>query len=143
MTCIAWDGITLAADSMCETAGMAATVSKIRIVRGAVLAVSGGYPAGLMLIEWFRDGADPKSFPDVQKTDDWARLVVFDETGLRHYEQQPVAMRVLDPYMAFGSGRDFAMGAMAMGADAVRAVEVAAKHCTTVGGPVRAHRLSE
>lgn len=41
-----------------------------------------------------------------------------------------------DPYVAFGSGADNAMGAMSMGASAAQAVEAAAKHDLATGGGI-------
>lgn len=40
----------------------------------------------------------------------------------------------IDAYAAFGSGRDFAMGAMASGANAEMAVRAAITHCISCGG---------
>lgn len=51
---------------------------------------------------------------------------------LVEYVRLPVAMPIIDQREAWGSGADFALGAMAMGAGARRAVEVACEldvHC--------------
>lgn len=48
-------------------------------------------------------------------------------------QQGDVVALVFDRFMAWGSGRDFAMGAMEMGASAYRAVEVAIRHSTGCG----------
>jgi len=70
------------------------------------------------MVHWYKSGADVGAWPDIQKTDDWARLIVFGSHGLKYYEQTPIAINVEDPFFAFGSGMDVALGAMAMGATA-------------------------
>ena len=144
MTVVAFDGLTLAADTMAENAGMRARVSKIRRVGGALLSFTGVLDYGLMMCNWYEAGADVEKWPKFQETDEyWTRLIVVDHEGLKVYERQPAAQRFAEPYMAFGSGRDFAMGAMAMGATAVQAVECAIKHCVSVGGPVEWFNVSD
>jgi ATP-dependent protease HslVU (ClpYQ) peptidase subunit len=57
-----------------------------------------------------------------------ATLVVIDRAGtLRRFENGPYPLTYHDEIFACGSGCDFAYGAMAMGADASRAVEVASE----------------
>ena len=142
MTVVAFagDGI-LASDTMAENVQMRARVSKMRKVSGAILSFTGQFECGLILCDWYEDGADPSKWPEFQKTDDWTRLIVVDAHGLKVYERHPVAQRFIEPYMAFGAGRDYAMGAMAMGATAAQAIECAIKHCTAVGGPVEWYAL--
>jgi len=48
---------------------------------------------------------------------------------------------MMNSFMAWGSGRDYAMGAMEMGADARRAVEVTNVHSTDCGFGVEAYDL--
>ena len=111
-------------------------VSKIRHPPGSIIAATGNFENGLVLFEWYVSGADACRWPESQGTDGWARLIVVDADGLKVYDKLPVAQRFTDQYIAFGAGCDFAMGAMAMGATAVQAVECAIKHSTACGGPV-------
>lgn len=128
MTVIAWDGKTLAADRMSTCADMPRITRKLRrLGNGEVAAITGDEDMGCRLIRWYEDGADPAKWPESQRGDNWSRLIVLSADGLKFYEREPHPMRCLDPFMAFGSGRDFAMGAMAMGASAEEAVNVACR----------------
>jgi len=140
MSVVAWDGSVVAADKRACLAGAAMTVTKIwRQPDGIVFATTGDLSFGLAAIQWWKDGADPKAWPPFQTTDDWARVLIF-EPGQRPYcyERQPVRQVVEDPFMAWGSGREFALGALAMGADARRAVEVACQFNVDCGNGIDA-----
>ena len=138
MTVIAWDGKTLAADRMAVWSGMQATVSKIRrIETGEILAWSGSQDCGLILADWYECGADPTKWPDFQKDkDDWTRLIIARKDGIHCYEQHLIPLRFDNLFLAWGSGRDYAMGAMAMGADAIKAVQIASQFDTGCGNGV-------
>lgn len=127
MTVIAWDGKTLAADRQATNCGMRFETTKIfRLADGSVCAATGAHAAATIMRQWYEDGADLSKYPECQKTtDDWARLVVARPDGaVWWYEGLPAALRCESVPAAFGSGRDFAMGAMLAGADARRAVEI-------------------
>lgn len=134
MSVLAWDGKTLAADRQCSTGDLASRCTKIRrLPNGDLVAWTGGIENGLALADWYEKGADPKHWPNFQGTDNWCRLVVVRKGKVFTYETQPVPVPVEDRFHAWGSGRDFAMGALAMGADAVRAVKVASGLSITCG----------
>jgi ATP-dependent protease HslVU (ClpYQ) peptidase subunit len=135
VTTIAWDGETLAADTLLTWGaardGRMAKIEK----RGPVLAaVSGGVAASQRFLDWFRAGmqGDPPMMPDGDHTtfgwlifDRW--LITWGPLGWERTPQEKSAM---------GTGANFAVGAMAMGADARRAVEVAMEHDTKTGGDI-------
>lgn len=127
MSIVAWDGKTVAADKQGTSGDMRVAVAKIhRLTTGEVLAWVGLYEQGLFLIDWWKRGVRLEDWPDFQKQEkDWTILIVINKLGVWEYERLPVGQRVEAPFMAWGSGREFAMGAMAMGADAKRAVEIA------------------
>jgi hypothetical protein len=106
-----------------------------------VLAISGCESAGRQLVLWFENGANPEQWPDIQNTDDWARLIVASKRKCVIYEKTPIPMKVLDKFSAWGSGRDFALGAMAMGADARRAVKAASRFDILSGMGVEGYYL--
>jgi len=134
MTVIAWDGKTIAADRQCSNAGMKwATTKLFRLRNGEVCGICGDWSHGMQVMAWYEDGAEPASFPDCRSDEDWARLVLLRADGLWTYERTPYPLRIEGCFMAFGAGADFAMGAMAMGADARRAVEVANQFSTGCG----------
>lgn len=146
MSVIAWDGTFLAADTGAVNGDLMSRACKIRLhdSNGAplspghptVLACTGDLGPGLLLMDWYERGANPDDWPKFQGTEDWARLVVASNGKCWTYEKYPVALPVRTSYAAFGSGRDFAMGAMWGGANARGAVEAAITWCTTCGGGV-------
>lgn len=134
MSVIAWDGKTLAVDKQATCSAMPSTVSKARrLPNGEIVAWTGDQEQGLVLADWYETGAHVSNWPEFQKDrEHWARLVVAGPSGIRFYEQFPVEQVENDPFQAFGSGRDYAMGALAMGATAEQAVLVASRfniHC--------------
>lgn len=135
MSVVVYDGKTLAADTLAISAGLGFKVSKMLISDGTACAWTGDHALGIRLAQWYFDGADPATFPNKDiKDDEWCRLIVADQYGCEFYEVQPVPIRVLDPFAAWGSGRDFALGALAMGASAKEAVEVACRFSIECGG---------
>lgn len=134
MTVIAFDGRYVAADRMAENNGTAMTVRKLRVHGPQVLAFNGTADHGSMLMQWFVEGRDPKTFPTVPDPKYAAYLDVFERgKPVMHFELFPVAMFFEDPIYAAGSGRDLALGAMAMGAPAKEAVEIASRFDVNCG----------
>lgn len=134
MSILAYDGKIIAADRQATCGDFKRTVHKmIKLDNGTILGWTGSQDAGLTLSRWWQDGADPDKYPDFQQGKAWCRLVVLTDGRLVTYEQTPDCFEFLDTIQAFGSGRDYAMGAMEMGADAIKAVEIASKHCTGCG----------
>jgi len=139
LSIVAWDGKSIACDSMSISGEYKQETEKTRTLKdGTVLAWTGPYENGLGLIDWWNAGAKVDEWPSFQSKDDnWARLIVVKVDGVIEYEQLPYPQPVTTPYAAWGSGRDFAIGALAMGATAKEAVEVACKHCLSCGPPIR------
>lgn len=135
MSVVVWDGTSLAADRQSIINDMRSTASKICRLPGALGAWVGTHSQGLLLIDWYRDGADPAQWPAFQKDkEEWTRLIIVNNKGLVwEYECEPVKILLEDPYMAWGSGAQYAMGALAMGASAKQAVEIANRFCVTCG----------
>jgi hypothetical protein len=133
MTVIAWDGKTLAADKMSLCGDTVSTVKKLWPLRetgleGAI-AVTGSLDKSLVMKRWYEEGKDRAKWPDFQNKDDWALIIVaLPGFPVVYFEKHPEPIEVIDPFMAWGSGREAALGAMAMGADAIRAVEIASQH---------------
>lgn len=135
MTTIAWDGKTLAADCQATSGNLRTLVTKIvQIENGDILAWTGSQEQGLVLMDWYRSGAERNKWPTFQSDkNDWTRLVVFTKHNLYEYEQQPFPQLVETKISAFGSGRELALGAMSHGATAEEAVLTAAKFDTGTG----------
>jgi hypothetical protein len=134
MSVIAWDGKILAADRQGTNSGSICTMEKIKkLDTGQIVAWCGRQSYGLVFLEWYLSGADKEKYPEVQHTEDWTCFVIADKNGVRFYEQDYIPIPILDEFTAFGAGRDFAIGAMAMGATAIKAVQVANQFCDSCG----------
>lgn len=126
MTVIAWDGTSLAADKQCTMGYLKYEVTKIfRIDENRVVAFAGNQSECLMLLDWYRKGEDPTTWPSFQKKDNYSRIISAEYGVLYYREENPVKIRFEGKNIAFGSGNECAMGAMAAGATAKEAVEIA------------------
>ena len=99
---------------------------------GVVTAIIG---QGERFMNWLEGGGDPTAWGEGPA--DLRAIVVRPDGGLYLYDDGlwPSGPIQTDRY-AIGSGSDFAMAAMLMGADAVRAVEIASTLDMHSGGPV-------
>lgn len=147
MSVIAWDGKTLAADRQMTNQGLKRTCSKMRLLKdGTILAWVGVQDVGLALANWYEAGRLPEQWPsEAQKDkDDWTSLIVVrPDRSLLVYERYGEPIEILDAFMAWGSGRDFAIAAMVMSADARRAVEITCQFSADCGMGVEAYDLAE
>lgn len=77
MTCIAWDGETLAADKRVTYQGLARTVTKIFRVGKSLIAISGEGAQGMEMLDWWKNGALPANYPLSQRDKEtWQAPVV-------------------------------------------------------------------
>lgn len=145
MSVVCWDGRTLAADKQATDCDMRVETTKIRLIKsgpfgGEVVAWVGCEVDGSALADWYEQGAEPDKWPKAAQVDkeSSSRLIVAGAAGCKHFQgtHAPIAIRVTEPFRAWGSGRDYAMGAMEAGADAREAVRIASKFCITCGGGV-------
>lgn len=143
MSVVVFDGKTLAADRQACNVDLRFIYSKIvKEPNGTLLGFTGNVECGLAMIRWWRDGANPLTMPPSQDKDNWSRLIVVEQNAsCYYYEQFGQPINMLGEYLAWGSGRDFALGALAMGADARKAVEVANQFCISCGMGVEAYDL--
>jgi hypothetical protein len=139
MTTIAWDGRTLAGDRRGNAAGMAYEVCKLRrTADGRLLGFSGDIGVGMLMLEWLdRGGARPPQ----QDTDRWATVLEITPDGACWCHGRDARWRIEQPFFAIGSGRDFALAAMALGRTAPEAVDLAARFDTGTGNGVDALAL--
>lgn len=134
MSIVAWDGKILAADKQCGVADTIYTMQKLwRLKSGDVIAVVGSTSNSMVVKRWYESGAKREEWPECQKNDNWAQLIVASKEGCFYFCNQPEPIKVLDQFYAWGVGREVALGAMEMGADAIKAVEIASKHISGCG----------
>lgn len=138
MSIVAWDGKTLAADRMALFGDTQMPFSKIRRLEDCVVAWVGRLEHGAVLLEWI---AGRHEWPAFQNEDHFTTLIVAKTNLCHFYEQSPIPITVENPFMAWGIGREVAIGAMAMGADARKAVELASIYCSGCGFGVDAFDL--
>lgn len=138
MTIIVFDGKTLASDKRACCNGIAIKVTKIRRIDGNLVGAAGDWSAILAMYHWFEKGADKTKIPDCQKDKDrWVTLLVIKPNKkIYKYEQDCFPYEVEEEKVAIGSGRDFALAAMEMGADAMKAVHVACKFDLACGNGI-------
>lgn len=136
MSIVLWaGGDALFADRQVTTHGMRQETQKIfPMPKGEVVGITGDFDSGLAMVDWFARGANPKDWPACQSAERWAPLVVLHRNPITgrpecyRLEREPFRMLVLEPFSAWGSGRDYAIGALHMGATGRQAVEVASKY---------------
>lgn len=142
MTCIAFDGKTLAGDKRATNCGLARTVTKIHAFQNntQLVAISGNAAIGAEVMAWLLGEADPEKFPAAARTDETTVLVIERSEGgkpvVRAYTSGPYATVFEDEQIAIGCGRDYALAAMTMGADARRAVEIACQFDVNCGNGI-------
>lgn len=127
MTCIAWDGKTLAADKRCSENGIINTLTKIHRIGDVLVGGSGTLSFVNAMVQWVRDGRVAADFPASQKDkDDWQPFLVIEADGsVSFYDRTCHPARYEQPQYAIGSGREIARTAMYLGKTAREAVEVA------------------
>lgn len=137
MTIVAWDGKTLAADKRAENAGLSRTVTKIFRIDNLLVGVAWNLCAGLEMIEWVKNGRKPSDFPEIQRDkNERSNFLVIENGKLLVYETSPQPIIFEDEFFAFGSGRDYALAAMACGKSAKEAVEIACMFDTGCGNGI-------
>lgn len=142
MTIIAWDGKTLAADRQSTTNNMRRATRKIYEVNDGLVAITGGACHGHALLDWFYTDRDPKNWP-VSSKDGCSNIIHFTKAGIWVYagDEPAFGEPVLSPFIAFGSGRDYAMAAMHLGKNAKDAVKIACLFDVSCGMGIDTLRL--
>lgn len=135
MTTIAWDGQTLAADKQSTAFGMGRTVTKIHRIRGELFAISGGGTHCSALLNWFKGARKTEEWPKAPDDEKCGHAIQFTKDGIFAWSgySLPYPEKLEDKFMAFGSGRDFAMAAMHLGKSAKEAVEIASIYDINTG----------
>ena len=126
MTTIAWDGYVLAADSLEERGNYISSrsIKKIREKNGVFYAITGTHSIFDALIEWHQNDAVPDKMPKISDDNSSILIAIGGGECYAFYTDLPYPDRIYPP-MAFGSGWQFAIGAMKNGATAEEAVRIA------------------
>lgn len=145
MTTIAYDGRFVAADSLQGSSDYDSPVSAVKLVQkgNAVYAICGYFAWFDAWITWHINGADPMNTPVCKYDRTDTAFIVFQGGACVSYSMELPYPDEAFPGEAFGSGRKYAMGAMAMGANATEAVKIAIKLDPGSGGAVQVVDLHE
>lgn len=123
MTTIAWDGKTLVGDTLGVSYNLKRQVVKVwRLDDGRLYGASGEYQSVLAVKAWLEAGELEDKKPNL---DDFSGLLIDHKGQCFRLEDQLIYMPIAEQYHAVGTGRDFAMAAMFLGASAMNAVLVA------------------
>ena len=145
MTTLAWDGTTFAADRQLTASYMRHGGTKLFTVDGGIAGISGRYEVGLKIIAWLQSDRDPNKYPQMNedRDDESAAIYWVTKAGSAfRFFGYPLPVPITEPFFAGGSGRDYALGAMAHGADAIEAVQIACRFDSMSGVGVDAWTLS-
>lgn len=134
MTTIAFDGTTLAAD---RKMGNRYNVQKIFKVPDGYAAGCGNYDYVIEIIEWLANGSDREKMPNLPDGTE-ADVIIVSPKGRVSWLTWPFLrpQRLSETKVAYGSGSDIALGAMAAGATARQAVAIACRFDQHTGGGI-------
>jgi ATP-dependent protease HslVU (ClpYQ) peptidase subunit len=141
VTTIAAKGGMVAADSQITGNGGSRKGRVRKLVRlsdGSIFGGAGNYCAVRRLFQWADTGFEGKRPP---KTQDAECLLIRADKSVWCLDGQGDPYEVEGDFHAIGSGGDYALGAMAMGADPLKAVRVAAEFDPMTSGPFQSERL--
>lgn len=135
MTIIVYDGNELAIDNAGIHEGTKVPMIKSWSTPTGEIITGTGNAAQLALMrDWYAAGAKPEDFPASQSLGNpWCDLIVVNRSGLKRFENTPSAILHGKNKCAFGIGKDFAYGALAMGASASQAAAVALQYAPDTG----------
>jgi ATP-dependent protease HslVU (ClpYQ) peptidase subunit len=112
-------------------------VTKVFKINGSLIGFSGSLDVGVAILRWFKSDCKEDYWPELQYENVECNVLVVSPDGIvKMYERYPVAVVMEQDIHAIGSGRDFALAAMHLGLDPVKAVEVASALDGFTGGGV-------
>jgi len=131
LSVVVWDGTTLAADRMGAYADDSAyrvkKIDQINFPEGKHLyGWAGTHYLGIQMMNWFRNMQDSPA-PAAQHDDHFIRVLEIKPDREIWLWEGTVCWRIDEPFFAIGAGREYAIGAMAHGATASEAVEIASR----------------
>lgn len=135
-TSIAADGLSVVGDEAIDT-----DLKKILVRGKRIYAILGSTPLSRAAIEWYENGARPGEQPGAGDNIDWSLIVLqAGQCGTVECVKYSNTIPYPDHYplpQAFGSGCEYAMGALEAGATPAQAVRIAAKYNVKTGGSIQ------
>ena len=141
MTCIAWDGKTLAADKMSSDGSNHFTVTKIIKHKNLLIGFAGVTGLGYAMRQWVMSGCKVDDFPALQATDEYVSMIIVSKPKkgkpvIMVYDTTPFPYQIEDKFYAIGSGKDFALASMHLGKTSKEAVEIACHFSRSCGNGI-------
>ena len=119
-------------------------VKKIEGGKNSAMGIAGASRFAHCAFEWWKlveeyEGIDVHEWHQQRQliADDIVMLVAHKEQGIFRLDSTGRATQIHNAYAALGTGAQAALGAMAMGATAVQAIDVAIKYDLYTGGDVK------
>lgn len=155
MTTIVYDGERIAADRMVihgdgikiqyskiKTGTLTRTYHGIATNESVYLASTGYLMSALVMEKWILESGNPSDFPKLE--DGCATIVIYitdPKTAYIYFNSGPHPMLVTTFPTAIGSGANYALCAMEVGASIEKAVEIAAKFDDNTGFGVEVFKI--
>lgn len=145
MTVICYKDGIIAADSAIwrgdDLSGYIDKIGSLKVSGGTALFGACGDMSEIQhFLEWCRNGRQGDLFAD-KKERDFSGIYIEPTGAIVQYEHDGGICRFPSgTFTAVGSGHRMAFGAMAAGASAIKAVQIAIKRHAYCGGPVRSFR---
>lgn len=138
MTTVAYKAGVMAADTqMTFSDESKGRVSKIlRLDDGSLFACAGHIKPVNKLRAWAKTGFDPTKKPGVSSKSSIEALLIKPDGSIWYYDWTLEADKLENEFFAIGSGRPYALGALASGKTAVQAVKIAAQFDTNTSEPI-------
>lgn len=131
MTTIACNNKTMAGDSAVDDDGCKSLVTKIYKVDKHIIGFAGSLTEGLKFVHWYKDKRKDK--PSLTDTE---ALVLRDDGKIEYWDEAMFYMILDVPFIAIGSGKSCAQGAMYAGATPEEAVNISCEVDQATGYPV-------
>lgn len=136
MTTVAWDGHTMAADTLLAASNVrdGAFTKIVKRKDGALCGCAGAAAKAYGFHKWFLAG-EKREHPCIGE-EGFNALVVRPDKQLMLYDQVG-RFEFKSKYTAIGTGFEIALGAMAVGGSAADAVSAAMEHDSNTGGSIQ------
>ncbi len=144
MTTVAIRDGVMAADGLLNDNGWSATKRHQKLVIlseiGCAVAAAGCIQDVELWKDWLLEGSPEDRKPDLTN---FSGFMLKADGEIVCYETKLAPFVIYEPFVAVGTGEKFAIGAMEMGADAIKAVEIAARRDVWTGGEIDHVTLKE
>lgn len=142
MSVIAFDGKWLISDRRAVSHELCAVMNKtFRLAVKSYAGITGGLAQGLAYVDWLRNGGECPKENSPECSTKIVLVTVIDladgkqQAAITEYESNHVrGIEIEESKWAWGSGREYALGALLHGASAIEAVQIASELSSTCGG---------